>query len=255
MSWRDDYRRVRQLANPRDGYIDRYVNRRFSSVITVALLHTKVTPNQVTIASGVTGLVAGALIAFGGYWMPLAGALVFQLSVALDSVDGELARLKQQFSPYGEWLDIVTDTLATIAVFVGIALAVGRDLGEGSLYVAGGLLVSANFVTFPLVTYLERRIFPTAPPTPTMRHLERFVVALSGRDVSVIVFLAALAGRLHWFLWAAAIGAHVFWVVVLWLWYVARQEQSATTAAHDPPAGTVAAGRGSQRNTPRPTRP
>lgn len=234
MSWQDDYRRVRQLANPRDGYIDRYINRRISSLITVALLPTSITPNQVTIASGVTGILAGVLIAFGGYWLPLIGALVFQLSVALDSVDGELARLKQQFSPYGDWLDIVTDTVATVAVFIGIAVAVGRDLGVESLYIAGGLLVGANFITFPLITYLERRVFPTAPKTPTMQRLERFVAALSGRDVSAIVLLAAIAGRLHWFLWAAAIGAHVFWMIVLWLWHTATHEQPVDAALTTP---------------------
>jgi 1L-myo-inositol 1-phosphate cytidylyltransferase / CDP-L-myo-inositol myo-inositolphosphotransferase len=254
MSWRDDYRRVRALCNSRDGHIDRHINRPVSALVTLALLRTRITPNQVTLAAGLLGLAAGAVIAHGGREMPVIGAFMFQLSVILDCVDGELARLKQQFSRWGEWLDIVTDTVATVAVFIGIAVAVARMCGRESLYVAGALLVGANVITFPLVTHLERRVFPTASsPLPAMRRLELFVRTLSGRDVSMVVLLAALFGRLDWFLWAAAVGAHVFWIVVLGLWYAAIRERDA--AVYGCRAGVATVRRRSQRSMTRPMTP
>jgi hypothetical protein len=51
---------------------------------------------------------------------------------------------------------------------------------------------------------------------------KRVYERLASRDyVYVVVVLTAL-GRLEWFLWAAAVGAHAFWVT-LWLGARARR--------------------------------
>lgn len=222
--WRSDWAAVAELRNPRDGFMDRHLNRYLSRPITVVLARTPVTPNQVTIAAGVLGIVAGWLMARGGYWPPIAATVLLQFSAVLDDVDGELARLTRQFSPYGDALDITVDTLTQLAVFAGIAVAVARMSGPAALYGAGGALVAGVLICFPIVTYLERRVFPAAAPTPAVRRMQRYVEILSSRDSSVIVFAAAVTGHLEWFLWGAAVGAHVFWISLLWLWRVAAQE-------------------------------
>jgi hypothetical protein len=39
----------------------------------------------------------------------------------------------------------------------------------------------------------------------------------------VVILASALTGKLPWFLWGAAIGAHVFWLLLLWLlWRAGR---------------------------------
>ena len=46
---------------------------------------------------------------------------------------------------------------------------------------------------------------------------------LTSRDYSLLVLLCALVGKLAWFLWAAAIGAQVFWVALFGLlWKAGR---------------------------------
>ncbi len=223
MSWRDDWQAVGTLANPRDGYVDKYFNRYLSRPITVVLARTPVTPNQVTVVSGLIGIAAGVSIGLGGYWNAVMGALLLQLSVVFDDVDGELARLKRLFSDCGEMLDNTMDTVTHLAVFAGIAVSVSRTHGiEGVLW-PGALLLSGVVVTFGLVTYLERRVFGDRDENPVMRRLQSYVELLSGRDSSVIVLLFALAGRLDWFLHGAAIGAHVFWISVLWIFLAARR--------------------------------
>lgn len=223
MSWRSDWDAVAALANPRDGYVDRYFNRYLSRPITVLLARTPVTPNQVTIVSGLIGLAAGAVIARGGYGDGIAGALLLQLSVVFDDVDGELARLKRMFSDWGEMLDNTVDTVTHLAVFGGIAVAVSRSHGGAAVALPGLLLLSGVVVTFAVVTYLERRVFPGGADDPLMRRLKGYVELLSGRDSSVIVLGFALAGRFDWFLYGAAVGSHVFWISVVWMWRASRR--------------------------------
>ena len=64
-----------------------------------------ITPNHVTIVAIVVGLVACGLASIGAYaHVALAGVLL-QVNSILDSVDGELARLRYQYSKLGQWLD------------------------------------------------------------------------------------------------------------------------------------------------------
>ncbi len=43
--------------------------------------------------------------------------------------------------------------------------------------------------------------------------VERVLNEATSRDFSVIVVTFALAGRLEWFAWLAAVGSHVFWII------------------------------------------
>src|SRR5215213_10377641 len=55
---------------------------------------TKVTPNQVSLASFVVGLLAAAAFWQGDHHALVAGALLYHISFVLDCVDGKIARLK-----------------------------------------------------------------------------------------------------------------------------------------------------------------
>ena len=121
-------------------------------------------------------------------------------------------------------LDNTADTVTHMAVFAGIAVSVSRSDGPRAVYLAGGLLITAVLIDFVLVTYLERRVFRRNPRRPAIGRLQRYVELLSGRDSSVVVAAFAAAGRLPWFLWGAAVGAHVFWLYLLWLWRAAALE-------------------------------
>jgi hypothetical protein len=47
--------------------------------------------------------------------------------------------------------------------------------------------------------------------------LQRLIDATTNRDFSVVIIVLAFANRLDLFLWAAAIGVHVFWLFALGL--------------------------------------
>ena len=46
---------------------------------------------------------------------------------------------------------------------------------------------------------------------------QRFINTTANRDFSVLLIALAIAQRVEWFLWIAAIGVHVFWLMALWV--------------------------------------
>lgn len=67
--------------------------------IVSQLCRTSITPNQITLGTGILGLGVTLLYAFGYLW---AGALLALLVGILDGVDGKLARLKVQTTRIGK---------------------------------------------------------------------------------------------------------------------------------------------------------
>ena len=153
----DDARRkaewalIRRMNKSYEGPVDALINWRFSMRITrlVARRSLAVTPNHVTIAAIVVGLCASLLASRGQWWTFALAGVLLELNSILDSVDGELARLRYQYSRLGQWLDNladdVVDNLFLVAMGVGIG---GVWLWLGLAAAGGRLLVS-------LVTYVS----------------------------------------------------------------------------------------------------
>src|SRR3954465_6717559 len=79
-----------------------------------------VTPNRLTFAAFVLGLVSAACFWHQGYAWLLAGAVLFHLSFVLDCMDGKIARLNGTGSVFGAWLDYVFDRLRGAPSGVGL---------------------------------------------------------------------------------------------------------------------------------------
>ncbi len=114
-----------ELGKSYQGITDAVFNRHFSRPITDLLSSTRVTPNQVTLVSILVGFAAaGLLLGRTPMCIALAG-LAIELQSILDSCDGELARLRFQYSKLGQWLDNVGDDLVDNAFIACAGLAVG----------------------------------------------------------------------------------------------------------------------------------
>ncbi len=206
------------LENPRDGQVDTYFNRKLSRPITRWLLQTPLSPNHITVLSGVVGVLGALCFLPGGYWGPVLGALLLQFSVVLDCCDGEVARVKFMESPLGDWLDIVCDTVVHIAIFFGMGVAVWRNGATGHALALAGVLALGGALAFPLVTLAEK-----TEEAGNRRGgwedmlIKKLLASLTTRDFTVLIVASALTGQLGWFLWGAAIGAQVFWLSLAWL--------------------------------------
>ena len=207
---------LRSLENaPRDGLVDAYVHRKISYRISRLLLRTSLTPNQITLLSAVVALAGAACFTAGSYAATVTGAVLFQLSAIGDCVDGEIARAKFLESQFGEWMDITFDALVFIAVFLGIGVAVYRQGGVAHALALGVTLALGALLCFPVVTFAEKtEELGRARGGWEDRVINGMVAGLTTRDPSAVVLAFSVAAKLDWFLWGAAIGAHLFWLAL-----------------------------------------
>jgi phosphatidylglycerophosphate synthase len=131
-----------KLANrANDGFFSVFFLRRVSKLLTWAAVKIGATPNQVTIASFAIGLYAAFLFAQGDTWSLIGGAILLQVSIIVDCVDGEIARYTRKFSELGAWLDAITDRVKEYAVFLGLAYGGFVHNGQ-NLWVLAAVLMS-----------------------------------------------------------------------------------------------------------------
>ena len=131
-----------KLANrANDGFFSVFFLRRVSKLLTWAAVKIGATPNQVTIASFAIGLYAAYLFAQGDTWSLVGGAILLQVSIIVDCVDGEIARYTRKFSELGAWLDAITDRVKEYAVFLGLAYGAFVHNGQ-NLWVLAAILMA-----------------------------------------------------------------------------------------------------------------
>ena len=88
------------------------------------LMRARITPNQLTLAGLVLAIIAGVLAAIGSLSL---AALILLLSGFLDALDGELARQSDSQTPFGAFLDSISDHYGDFAVYLGIAWQMQRS--------------------------------------------------------------------------------------------------------------------------------
>jgi hypothetical protein len=121
--------------------IDYHWHRPLAGLFVEAIRETRVTPNQVTIASGVASLLAGLLMGLAGWfgrWLVVPGGVILLISIVLDCADGQLARIRGTASPVGRILDGLVDILAPLSVMHGLAFYLVRQgYGYGTVWPIG----------------------------------------------------------------------------------------------------------------------
>jgi hypothetical protein len=110
-----------------DGFFTTFFVSPYSKYIARWAARAGLTPNQVTTASVLIGVLAGAAFATGERWGLVAGAVLVQLSFTTDCVDGQLARYTRTFSKLGAWLDSIFDRTKEYVVFAGLAIGASRS--------------------------------------------------------------------------------------------------------------------------------
>jgi len=133
-----------------------FVNRPLGRVLAAATFQLGMTPDQVTVVSACStfaGVVAIAL-ASPTVWAALGVTALLVLGYALDSADGQLARLRGGGSLSGEWLDHMFDAAKTPAIHLAVLVFAYRHLGTGDprwLLVPLGFLVVATVAFFGMI--------------------------------------------------------------------------------------------------------
>ncbi|WP_299956298.1 CDP-alcohol phosphatidyltransferase family protein [uncultured Modestobacter sp.] len=120
---------VRRLAGAQKGAhgapaYSRFVNRPLGRVFAALAFHARLTPNAVTGLSAVATFSGIATLALARPSWPtgVAVTVLLVLGYALDSADGQLARLRGGGSPSGEWLDHMVDSLKIASLHLALLI-------------------------------------------------------------------------------------------------------------------------------------
>jgi archaetidylinositol phosphate synthase len=104
----------------------------------------RLTPNRISIIGVILALLAS--LAYmewqSNKFYLLVAAVLLLLSGFCDALDGVVARLYQQATPFGGFLDSLLDRYADAAVYLGIIISGLCDVLWGSVAIIGSLLVS-----------------------------------------------------------------------------------------------------------------
>jgi phosphatidylglycerophosphate synthase len=146
-----EWKLIRGMNKSFEGPVDALINWRFSMRITRVLARQSLalTPNHVTVVAIMIGLLASVLASRGTYLTIAIAGVLLELNSILDSCDGELARLRFQYSKLGQWLDNLSDDIVD-NVFL---IAVGHGLG--GIWQTIGLCAALGRVLVSLVTYVS----------------------------------------------------------------------------------------------------
>jgi len=138
--------------------VEEWADRRFFRPagwrIATTLAPTRISPDSVTLASLVLGVIAGHLFWYTNPWINTAGVALFIWSDVLDSADGQLARLRGTSTRLGRILDGLADSARFLSLYahLGARLYVsgwgwgGVALALAALYSHSYQAAAADFI-------------------------------------------------------------------------------------------------------------
>jgi len=223
-----------------DATIARF-NRRISLPISVALIRTPLTANQLSVTLVALGFYSAWLFSLGHYGTGVLGAFLSLAASVLDGCDGEIARLKYQESALGCWIETVGDYSYYVAIFVGLSIGAAKQTHWEIFYWFGGVALAGSIVTIALLVYLRSRITGGQPDKLHAVARDRFraeetrwswviwrisfVATRAAMPYGIMAF--ALLDLLPGIVVLAAIGSNVYWIsLVLKLRHLLQDEET-----------------------------
>lgn len=210
LGFRDGLRALRSAQKPSRGTAaySRHVNRPAGRVVAAWMNSHAMTPNQATVLSALlsgTGIAILALVR-PTWWSGILIAALLASGYVMDSVDGQLARLRGGGSKSGEWLDHTIDCFKTLTLHLAVLISWYRFASVPS---DGWLLVPIGFTVVAATTYFLILLMPTLRPErpadatslPNEPLLRRFLILPTdyGFQCWVFVLLGWTTGfRLVW---------------------------------------------------------
>ena len=196
--------RTAAIGSVKQGYTDG--TRRLASRYVSRLARTRVSPNALTMAGVLLCAGAAVLIPFEDrnkflfYWL---AAALFIVGSILDVLDGALARQSNKATPFGAFLDSLSDRVSEGFVLAAIALVFARA-GDDIAVVFCVAAVAGSF----LVSYARAKaeLIGLKGDIGIGSRAERVAVISSG------LILAPLGVPLQWFIYLLAVTA---WLTVL----------------------------------------
>ncbi len=203
--------------------------RHLSYRLTPLFLKTAITPNQITAASLLFGLLSAVCFTSGNYIGGIMGALCMTASYIFDNCDGEVARVKNMSSEFGAKFDDMTDWLVDASFFVALGYGTSQTMGQAFWFWFGCAAAAGASIDYVVDLFYhaqnkEKKDSKTRAavaasagkkPADTLDWIIYIFHKLSRADFFMIVLVLALFNVVWILLPFAAIGAQVYWITDL----------------------------------------
>ena len=105
------------------------INRPVGRLFAAVAFRLGMTPNQVTAVSATFTFVGIAVLAVAPpyWWVGVLVSVLLAIGYALDSADGQLARLRGGGSLTGEWLDHIVDSAKELSLHLAVLVMAARS--------------------------------------------------------------------------------------------------------------------------------
>ncbi len=180
---RADKRKLHYARSLKSEYSDEPINtyllRPMAGVIVKLIYPTRITPNQLTIAAIIVGVLAAVYYHFGESSTTAIAGLLVTLKDLLDSADGQLARAKNLFSRRGRFIDSIGDFLVNLLIFSAITTTLYRTQPSAVTILLGlagliGITLQVSYHVFYHVSYLHLQdLYQTNRLTEEIRDEDR----------------------------------------------------------------------------------
>lgn len=165
-TYRQALRALKAAQKPSAGTAaySRLVNRPLGRLVAAAGHVVGMTPNQATAISAIMSGSAIVLLATlpPTWWLGVVVAVLLALGYVMDSVDGQLSRLRGGGSKSGEWLDHTIDCFKTSALHLAVLISWFRYRPLAGDAV---LLLPVLFEMVAVVTFFGLILVPTLRPS------------------------------------------------------------------------------------------
>ena len=122
-------------SNDTEDFFDKKINNPLGFIFTKLFIKLRWSPNQITFFAMIIGVAGGTLFYWQDIKINLFGILLIFISVILDATDGQVARLTNQKSKLGRFLDGIESGV----VFTAINIAFSFRLYSQEIPFLGGL--------------------------------------------------------------------------------------------------------------------
>ncbi|MBN9613564.1 MAG: CDP-alcohol phosphatidyltransferase family protein [Actinobacteria bacterium] len=220
----------------------RWINRPIGKALAAVAATLGLTPNAVTLLSFCSSMLGLAIMVVAGpsWGSGLAAAACLALGFALDSADGQLARLTGSGGPAGEWLDHVVDAIRQPVIHLSIAATVLLHLPQSpwlAVVAAVFAVVSSGQFLSQILAEQLMRARGAAKPEPSNRMKS---LLLLPTDTGVLCWAFVLWGAPQLFAWVytglVLMNAVHAAVSMRRKWGMLREPLSAAVASSDPAA-------------------
>ncbi|HEX2677345.1 MAG TPA: CDP-alcohol phosphatidyltransferase family protein [Polyangiales bacterium] len=145
--------------------VNLWVHRPLAYGFVAAVYRTSLTPNQVTLLSLLSGMLAAGCFVEGSRSMMLWGGALLWASAILDGADGILARAKNAFSELGRALDGTADALVGVISVAGAAYHLWVTRGDGWLMLAILVALGSAILHIYLYDYYKESFMLMTDPS------------------------------------------------------------------------------------------